>query len=208
MTQAEHLGGARPPCRRSRPHPRAGRPATSAAATPKTTLSSRDSSCDAPSSAAGRMSRSWMSGHPGTSFRDCSSAPPQSGCAGPDRIAQDQPSQASTLSWLSSTHLRRRPRRHAVVGDVLGDQVLVLVGPLEVLHQVDARAALLDPLGGDDLLQHRLRVVTVDLGRVVLAASSYGGSATFPAGSRRRATAARRSSRSATPCSPRPAGRP
>ncbi len=55
-----------------------------------------------------------------------------------------QDSQASTLSGLASTHfLAAASARHLVLGDVLGDQVLVVVGPGEVLHQVVGRAARL-----------------------------------------------------------------
>src|SRR6478752_1177021 len=59
---------------------------------------------------------------------------------------------------------------HAVLGDVLRHDVLVVVGPLEGLHQVHGRASLVDPRRGGDLLERRLRVVAGDLRRVVLAA--------------------------------------
>ncbi len=56
-------------------------------------------------------------------------------------------SQASTLSGLASTHfLAASSGVHPVLGDVLRHRVLVVVGPLEVLHQVVGRAAGLGEL--------------------------------------------------------------
>src|SRR3954451_1456298 len=54
-------------------------------------------------------------------------------------------------------------RVHLVFGDVLRDEVLVVVGPLEVLHQLVARAVRLRELGRDHLVQVVRRVVARDL---------------------------------------------
>jgi len=72
------------------------------------------------------------------------------------RMVEDQVagSQALTLSWLASTHSWRRVRGHLVLGDVPGHQVLVLVGPLELLDQLVGRPRVGD-FFADDLVQVR-----------------------------------------------------
>ena len=117
-------------------------------------------------------------------------------------------SQASTLSGLSSIHFCGGVvRGHAVLGDVRRDQVLVLVGPGEVLDQVDGRGAGLGELLGDQLVELVRRVVAVDLRRVGVAALLVGRQRRHAGGpSRRRTTAARRSRRAAASCSPPPSG--
>ena len=83
----------------------------------------------------------------------------------------DQPSQASTLSGFSSIHLAAASSGDIPSDcDVASDDVLVLVGPGEVLDQADRGGVALGPLGADDLLQLRLGVVAGDRLRVVLAA--------------------------------------
>src|SRR4051812_9139713 len=52
---------------------------------------------------------------------------------------------------------------HLVLGDVLRDEVLVVVGPLEVLHQLVARAVVLGELGRHHLVEVVGRVVAGDL---------------------------------------------
>src|SRR5262245_22987603 len=59
---------------------------------------------------------------------------------------------------------------HAVLGDVLRHQVLIVVGPLEVLDQLRGRATRLHELLAGDLVQVVRRVVARDLFWVRVAA--------------------------------------
>src|SRR6476661_5845934 len=65
--------------------------------------------------------------------------------------------------------LRRLLRVHLVLGDVLRHEVLVVVVPVEVLHQRVRRAAGVGEVLRDDLVQRVRRVVAGDLGRVGVA---------------------------------------